>query len=376
MSGSHMSISDLPSNEDDDRQAAARARRKRRVRRRRRSTIVLLTCLALVAGAAYAVYTVARPAVEGFFAGDDYEGPGTGAVHVQVQAGDSGRAIGETLVEAGVVKTAEAFVRSAADEPRAASIQPGTYRLQERMPASDALNLLLDPTSRVSLGIAVPEGLSVDQVFERLSRGSGVPVEEFRRAATDPALSLPPEAGGNPEGYLFPATYEFEPSATAVEMLAAMVQRHNAAIDAVGVPPARRREVLIKASLVEDEAQLPADFPRVARVFDNRLANGMPLQLDSTVNFATGKTGITTTAQDRATDSPYNTYLYAGLPPGPINSPGEQAMAAVLNPPEGDWLYFVAVNPETGETRFASTLEEHNANVELFRQWLAENGGG
>jgi UPF0755 protein len=117
-------------------------------------------------------------------------------------------------------------------------------------------------------------------------------------------------------------------------------------------------------------------MPKVARVLDNRLAINMPLQLDTTVNYANGKTGLTTTDQDRANPSPYNTYLHTGLPPGAISNPGEDALRAVLTPAAGDWLYFVVVNPDTGETRFAATGEEHKANVQLFRQWLAEHPGG
>jgi UPF0755 protein len=102
----------------------------------------------------------------------------------------------------------------------------------------------------------------------------------------------------------------------------------------------------------------------------------MPLQLDTTVNYANGKGGITTTPEDRANLSPYNTYQHPGLPPGPINNPGEQALRAVLAPAEGDWRYFVVVDPDTGDTRFAVTAEEHQANVLLFQQWLRENPGG
>jgi UPF0755 protein len=379
MSGSRMSLSDLPGDEHrssrDVEPRSARVRRERRRRRRRRTTIALLACLGLVAIAVAVVYAVGRPLVEDLLADNDYDGRGSGAVQVQIEAGDSGQAIGTRLVEADVVKSAEAFVDAAAGEPRAASIQPGTYQLKQQMAAEDALSLLLDPASRISLRAGVPEGLRADQVFQRLSESTGLPVEEFRQAVADPAVGLPQESGGNPEGYLFPATYDFEPTVTAVQVLTTMVQRHNAAMEAVGVPPERRRDVLVKASLLEEEAKRDEDFPRVARVLENRLGAGMPLQLDSTVNFVTGKTGITTTDADRATDSPYNTYLHPGLPPGPIDSPGERALAAALKPADGPWLFFVAVNPETGETRYATTVEEHNANVELFRQWLRENQG-
>ena len=126
---------------------------------------------------------------------------------------------------------------------------------------------------------------------------------------------------------------------------------------------------------MQAEAASPEDMAMVAQVLDNRLAIGMKLQLDTTVNYASGKTGITTTAEDRANPSPYNTYYSAGLPPGAISNPGEDALRAVLTPTPGEWLYFVVVNPDTGETRFAATYEEHQANVALFQQWLRDNPG-
>jgi UPF0755 protein len=102
----------------------------------------------------------------------------------------------------------------------------------------------------------------------------------------------------------------------------------------------------------------------------------MPLQLDTTVNYANGKSGVTTTAQDRANPSPYNTYVHSGLPPGAISNPGEDALKAVLHPAVGEWRFFVVVNPDTGETRFAVTAQEHAANVKLFQQWLQAHPTG
>lgn len=369
---SELSLHDLPSG--TQRRRDQRDRRTRRRRRRRRAAVVLVICLAVFGGGAYAVYEFVRPIYVELTAAKDYEGQGTGSVEVVIEPGASGRAIGSTLEGADVVKTAGAFVDVVEGDPRLNQIQPGTYRLRSQMSASAALELLLDPAARVSFRVVVPEGFNAAQVFGRLAEETGIAATEFEAAAADPAIGLPPEAGGNVEGYLFPATYDFEPDSTPVAMLTAMVSRSLQAMESVGVPAARRTEVLTKASLVEEEARKPEDFGKVARVIENRLAAGMPLQFDSTVNFATGKEGITTTDADRAIDSPYNTYQVEGLPPGPISSPGEAAMEAVLNPTPGDWLFFVAVNPETGETRFAVTAEEHAANVELFRQWLAENG--
>ena len=155
-----------------------------------------------------------------------------------------------------------------------------------------------------------------------------------------------------------------------------MVARAVQAFDELQIPEAERLTVLTKASLVQAEASSAEDMAMVARVLENRLADGMALQLDTTVNYANNKGGITTTAEDRANPSPYNTYVHVGLPPGAINNPGEDALQAVRAPTPGDWRFFVVVDPDTGDTRFAVTKEEHDQNVLLFREWLRENPGG
>jgi UPF0755 protein len=366
---SDLSLSDLSS------QGGQRARRPRRAQhRRRRGRIAVGIALVLLVAACVTAYVGLRPVVDGLLESDDYPGPGTGEVIVQVAPGDPGAAIATTLAEAGVVKTRKAFLDATRAEPASAGIQPGSYRLRREMAAADALAALLDPTSRVALKVTLPEGLARAAAFDLLAAGTGLTVEELEAAAQDgAAIGLPPAAEGQVEGFLFPATYDFEPGVSADQVLRTLVERAVAELDALGVPPERRREVVTKASLVEAEARLPEDFGKVARVLENRLADGMPLQLDSTVLYAVGKSSITTTAQDRASDSPYNTYRFPGLPPGPINSPGTAALQAVLDPTPGEWRYFVSVNPDTGETRFAVTLEEHQENVALFQQWLREN---
>jgi len=158
-------------------------------------------------------------------------------------------------------------------------------------------------------------------------------------------------------------------------VLTEMVSGTVSMLDELQVPVEQRLSLITEASLVQAEASTTEDMAKVAQVMDNRIAQGMPLQLDSTVNYANGKGGITTTAEDRANQSPYNTYAHAGLPPGAISNPGRDAVVATLNPTPGDWLFFVVVNPDTGETRFADTGEEHARNVLLFQQWLQENPG-
>jgi UPF0755 protein len=149
-----------------------------------------------------------------------------------------------------------------------------------------------------------------------------------------------------------------------------MVNRGKQAFIDLDIPQAQLRDVVIKASIVQAEARQKKDMGKIARVIDNRLARKMNLQLDSTVSYATNDFGVTTTAAQRRSTSRYNTYRYAGLPAGPIGNPGEEALKAVLDPTPGSWIFFVAVNPDTGETKFAQTQAEHDAYVKEFQAWL------
>jgi UPF0755 protein len=147
-------------------------------------------------------------------------------------------------------------------------------------------------------------------------------------------------------------------------------------LSSLGVTPDKAQQVLTIASIVQAEGRATPDLPKVARVIENRLAKAMPLQMDSTVHFISRRRGKAGTSDaERRSASPYNTYLAAGLPPGPIDSPGLSAMQAALNPTPGPWLYFVAVNPATGETRFAVTAAAHAANVKVFLAWCQSHPG-
>lgn len=357
------------------RQAERGDREKRRKRRRTVTLVVLAVCAVLFGASAVLVGGQVKELVASVTDSGDYSGNGTGAVTVQIPEGASGRTIGSVLAKAGVVKTPGAFVSAAAEDPKAAGIQPGTYELKKEMSGASALALLLDPSSRTSFKVQVPEGYTAAQIFQRLSEATGLPVSDYEAAAKDPQMGLPADAGGAVEGYLFPATYTFDPGTTALQQLQEMVQRTEKAMDDVGFPadPAERHRLMTEASLVQKEGANAEDMAKVARVIENRVAAGQPLQFDTTVNYATGKTGLTTTPEDRQNPSPYNTYLHPGLPPGPIASPGEDAMRAALNPTPGDWLYFVVVDPTTGETKFAATYAEHQQNVAEFQAWLRAN---
>jgi UPF0755 protein len=362
--------------EEARQQADRLARRQRRRLRRTRRMIVLTVAFLLVVGTGAVAVSVLWPLVTSLTASNDYVGAGSGTVSIAVHDGDASRTIGATLAAAGVVKTAVAFEDAAANNPQSGSIQPGVYSLHSKMSAQLALAMLLDPVNRRVSKVTIREGLWTSEIIRKLSSSTGQPLADYTAALKNPALGLPVVAKGDAEGYLFPSTYSFEPKATALTQLRMMVAQSLNELGTLGVTPDKDQRVLTVASIVEAEAKAATDRPKVARVIENRLAKGMPLQLDTTVSFISQRRGkLGTTDVQRATKSPYNTYLVAGLPPGPIDSPGLSAIQAALKPTPGPWLYFVAVNPTTGETRFAVDPAGHAANVKLFQAWCTKNPG-
>jgi UPF0755 protein len=307
----------------------------------------------------------------------DFEGDGTGTVTIVVAKGDSLTAIGRTLADAGVVATSDAFVGAASADSRAESIAPGAYQLRSGMSGAAALDLMLDPAARLVQKVVVPEGLRFEKTVAKIEKGTDLTADQVKESLSRAgSLGLPSYAEGNVEGFLFPATYEFQPGVESDAVVKAMLTRFRQAAKEVDLTTEAKKdglteyEVMIIASLVQGESA-PEDYDKVARVIFNRLDQGMPLQLDSTVNYALGTSNIQLSADQLKTDSPYNTYVTKGLPPGPINSPGEAAMTAVLNPAKGKWLYFVTTDPKTLTTEFAVTYDEF---LVLKRKFQANAG--
>mgnify|MGYP006186905681 FL=1 len=241
------------------------------------------------------------------------------------------------------------------------------------MTASDALGVVTDPNQISTNRVTLPEGLRARQIFDLISEKTGIERKLFTEAVADlGALGIPGEAP-NIEGYLFPATYNFEPNATAAEIVEILTQRMIEELNSIGVPKERWHEVLTLASVVQLETQSEEDMQKAARVFLNRLDKNMPLQSDATVNYGTSGETVTTTDAQREDDNPYNTYRYPGLPVGPIGSPGAVAIKAVFEPIAGPWLYFVTINLETGETIFTNTYADHLVQVKKFQAWLRAN---
>jgi UPF0755 protein len=358
------------------RRADQQTRKKRRTGRAVKRLLVFVVAIALIGAAAFAAVTVLKPVFAGFGGDTDFPGPGSSEVQVTVNPGDSGRAIAQTLFSAGVVKTAKAFTDAAADNPASAGIQPGEYTLKKEMKASDAVAYLANPANRTVPMVTVPEGRWKSEVFAILAKASGKPVADYENAAKDAtALGLPASAKGNVEGYLFPATYEFAKNSTPTEQLRQMVQKSVATLTSQGVSPDDMEKVVTTASILEAEGRSVEDREKQARVILNRLAKNMSLQLDSTVSYGVQKRAVTTTDAERADKNPYNTYVNAGLPAGPIGNPSAESIEAALHPADGPWLFWVTVNPSTGETKFAETQDEHDQYVKEFQAWCQANTG-
>ncbi|MBT8202771.1 MAG: endolytic transglycosylase MltG, partial [Acidimicrobiia bacterium] len=191
----------------------------------------------------------------------------------------------------------------------------------------------------------------------------------FETATVEAAIGgvdLPPEAGGNPEGWLAPGTYQPAEGATAADVVQAMVDRRVEQLEQRGIPRAQWRRVLTAASVIEKETYNQTEKPRVARVLANRLAGGGKLQMDSIILYPVPEDRIFTTAAERASNQPYNSYEHNGLPPTPISAPDEASIDAFLSPPPGSWWFYVTINLHTGETLFANTYEQHQANAALL----------
>jgi UPF0755 protein len=355
----------------------------REVAHRAKGCLAVLVALAVLLGGGYFVYDRASTFLAGFGEVPDYEGNGKAPVTITVPQGASVDEIGEILLEADVVKSAKAWDRAVGQEERATSIQAGRYQLQTQLPASDALRLLINPgESRVRSEFTVREGLRLSAQVDALVQGTKISRDAYEKALAKPkTLGLPSYAKNRPEGFLFPDTYELMADATATSVLKQMVAQFKQVADDIDLEARAKRlgyspyEAVIVASIIEREVRDAESRGKVARVLYNRVDDGMRLEMDSTVAYAEKLDTTTTTDEQRESDSPYNTYRYEGLPPGPIAAPGKASLEAAVNPEPGDWLFFVTVNLDTGETKFAENFEEHQQNVAEFQAWCQANKG-
>lgn len=337
----------------------------------------LVVLVALVAGAWFFLQAPVAALLARFEPAADYTGSGSGEVTFMIHEGDTGSDIATNLVDDGVTASYDAFYDLLLEQNPEPEFHPGAYQLAEKMSAAAALGALQDPATKLENTFVIPEGTALPDVLQLASEGGGIPLDQLQAAAAEPPASygLPAEATSL-EGFLAPRTYTLDPNQDAHAVLQALVDRQFQALDEAGVPADQRWRTIVLASIVQREAGTNLDdFPKIARVFQNRLDQGINLESDATVAYGTGNTDtVWTTDEERADASnPYNTYANPGLPVGPIGNPGDVAIDAAVHPADGTWLFFVPVNLETGETVFSTTVEEHDAAVAQLQEWCEAN---
>ena len=341
-----------------------RAERKRvrsvRVRRRRR----------IVAGLAGALLVLALGFTLWYELESHALGPPGRQVVITVHNGESSDAVIDTLSENGVIGSSWAF-RFSDFFHGAPTALPGSYALHQNQTFSEVRAILaagpnIFPVD-VLPGYTLNEvGAQVDSVPDHAEGG-------FRTAASSGAVhsAFSPSGSNDLEGMLGTGTYLILPGESDITIVRDMVQRFDHDAEAAGLSTASAGalgltpyQVIIAASIVEKEGYIPVNMPDTARVIYNRLANSMPLQMDSTVLYAIGQDGGPVTSKDLQIQSPYNTYLNTGLTPTPICMPSEDALHAAVHPPPGAWLFFVLVQ-KNGVMAFSDTFAEQEANEKL-----------
>jgi UPF0755 protein len=336
------------------------ARRSTRSGRRKGSgaagiLLFFMLVTAIAAGGAWLVLTPYGPATETF---------------VNIAPGSSAIAIAHKLESAGIVRTRYAFDLVRWLEH--GTLHAGTYRFDHPMPVNDVYQQLAHGDVYTK-ALTVPEGANIFDIAERVEQAGLGTRKDFLAAAVNQTkliADLDP-AAKSLEGYLFPDTYRFSPTVTAAQIAGTMVKRFRQEAAQLGLTQNVHR-VVTMASLVERETAVDTERPLVASVFENRLAQNMPLNTDPTVIYGLelkGQWRGNIYASDLTRETAYNTYLHGGLPPGPIANPGVPSLRAAMNPAKTTYLYFVAAGLDAqGHSRFATTLDEHNKNVAAYRQ--------
>ncbi|TBL30202.1 endolytic transglycosylase MltG [Verrucosispora sp. SN26_14.1] len=359
-----------------------------------KTVLALLLALVLLGGiGGGAFYGFDR--IQSYFVTPDFDGDGTEDVTIQIPQGAFLADMAVVLRDAGVIKSTKAFTEAAQENSRSRNIQPGTYKLRKEMSGANALAAMLDPQNRIVNGLTIPEGRTAKSIFKLLSEQTDIPVKEFEAAAKDPEkLGVPDwwfkredgkKSAKSIEGFLFPDTYEIPPNATAEAILGQMVDHFLSVTGQMnfadrvqkergGISP---YEALIVASLAQAEAGTKKDLGRVARVAYNRVYSGtFPcdcLEMDVTVNYyfeSIGQEGKTSGQMTRSDlDNPKNPYnrKLPGMVPTPINNPGKEALEGAMDPPAGDWLFFVAIDKE-GNSAFTKDYSQHERNIEKAKE--------
>jgi len=347
---------------------------------------IVLVILGGIVGGGFALWNTYGDRVQAFLGtGEslDYEaGMANGEARVTIVSGDTGESVSPKMFEAGVTKASNSLYKYMVDNSVGFTFQPGVYKLQKEMTSEAVIAALRDPATRLDSSVQLREGLTLDQSLDAISEQAGIPRADLDAAVADPSQYGVPAS--TLEGWIFPATYDFDDGVTAKDVITRMVQRTVQSLDQAGVPEADRERILIIASIIEREARASDDFYKVSRVIENRLqpdndeTHGL-LQMDSTAQYGVGEIGAGSSSSSEnalTSDNPWNTYIHPGLPIGPIANAGDLAIDAAMHPADGSWYYFTTVNLATGETVFSTTYADQLKAVDQFQQWCRDNPDG
>ena len=354
----------------DRRSARREIERQQRFRRRR---LMALGALAVLLAALWLLLSLFQP----------LKGDGVGQVDVTIPEGAGISEIGDVLADKGVVGSSFFFELRARLAGAGEELKAGDHTLHHDMSYASVLDALTKAPGTADVSsITIPEGQARTEVAPIVEE-AGIEGDYVQASKSSPALN--PKAYGaegadSLEGFLFPATYELEKGATADDLVADQLQAFEEDFRKVDLSQAKRAnltpyDVLIIASMVEREAMLSEERPLVASVIWNRLSQGIPLGIDATIRFATDNWTEPLTQSELAIDSPYNTRLNAGLPPGPIGNPGLDSIEAAANPENTDYLYYVVKPGTCGEHEFVETDAEFQAAVDRYNTERAAAGG-
>ena len=341
--------------------------------RGRRGRVLGILALLLIAGAAWLANTVFQP----------FKGDGGRAVSVRIPTDTTADEVGDILAEKGIVDSAFVFTLRA--RIGGAQLQAGTYQLKQDSSYAAAIDALeAGPPPPKTIRVTIPEGRSRREAAPLVEQagleGSYLGASETPTDDFNPRRYGAPRGVTSLEGFLFPATYELKPGATARRLVAQQLDAFRANIKEVGMGRAGARnlttyEVLTIASMVEREAQLPKERRLIAAVIHNRLRDGMPLGIDATIRYATRNWSSPLKQSELAIDSPYNTRRRTGLPPGPIGSPGLASIKAAANPANVDYLFYVVKPGTCGEHEFSATDAEFQRDVAAYNAARERAGG-
>lgn len=311
------------------------------------------------------VFTFALSTIHNKFLLNDYRSTTSSSqVDIVIKDGETGTQIAQKLEKAGVIKASKVFYKVAINDKRSNSISPGIHEVDIKISARSALDQLLDPKRNRGL-FGFIEGLRKAEILDLLVKS------KLASGKLSPAVK--PDSlykTSNLEGFLFPAQYSFSPGTVIDDAVNQMVQRFNLAAKETKVDLGYKGfsplELVTIASIIQAEGD-PQDFTKIAQVIYNRLKIGMPLQMNTTIEYAANLRGkIRLPYKELEVNSKYNTYKYRGLPPGPIGNPGQAALNASVNPESGDWLYFITVKPQ--DTRFTKSYDQFNIWADEFRK--------